>query len=274
MKKIFQSRIGSAALFLLAVVLLLVATVGGTQAALQVRSNNYYSAFNLDHIGVSLIENEEEIAYRKYGDTAESEFTEQQGQITLKDLNGDKEFLIGKEYPFELKAYNSGGIDEYVRVTIRKYWRNETDASLYLQGDEGSKVTDSIYLADYIMPGYRGDSDYAGCGSGWIEDPGARTEERSVYYYTGILAPGNESTPLFNVLSISPAVAKEAAKTTVTEGGVTRTVYTYAFDGYGFVIEATVDAVQTHHARAAMTSAWGTGSAVMGALNLPAETTT
>ena len=127
---------------------------------------------------------------------------------------------------------------------------------------------------EYILTGFRQESAYAAYGSGWIEDTEASTTERSVYYYSEVLAPGNESSALFNVLAVSPAVAKEAAKTTVTEGGGTRTVYTYAFDGWSFVVEATVDAVQTHHARAAMTSAWGTGSAMLGTLNLPAETTT
>ena len=50
-----------------------------------------------------------------------------------------------------------------------------------------------------------------------------------------------------------------------------KTVYTYAYDGYGFVVRAEVDAVQTHHAKAAMTSAWGTSSAVMTAMGVPSE---
>ena len=42
---------------------------------------------------------------------------------------------------------------------------------------------------------------------------------------------------------------------TVTEGGVTR--YVYAYNGLGFVLDVEVDAVQTHNAHDAMTSAWG-----------------
>ena len=50
------------------------------------------------------------------------------------------------------------------------------------------------------------------------------------------------------------------------------TTYTYAYDGYGFVVQAETDAVQTHHARAAIRSAWGLQSDAMASqMKIPAE---
>ena len=47
MKKIRRSPVVTGLLFLMAVVLLFAGSVGGTQAALQVFSDDYYSALNL-----------------------------------------------------------------------------------------------------------------------------------------------------------------------------------------------------------------------------------
>ena len=50
------------------------------------------------------------------------------------------------------------------------------------------------------------------------------------------------------------------------------TTYTYAYDGYGFVVQAEADAVQTHNAKAAIRSAWGLQSdAMTSQMNIPAE---
>jgi hypothetical protein len=79
---------------------------------------------------------------------------------------------------------------------------------------------------------------------------------------------GAETEPLFDTLWIDPSVTKTVVKT--VSGNVT--TYTYAYDGYGFVVQAETDAVQTHHARAAIRSAWGLQSEAMASqMKIPAE---
>ena len=288
MKRKHRSPMISAVMFLAAVVLLFAGTVGGTQAALQVRSSNYYSAFDLDHIGVSLYENGTKVAYRDYGQTAASKFDEQQnGMLTLKKLSGtdaegnpisDQQFRLGKKYPFVITARNSGTIDQYLRVTVYKYWtalgKNEkVETNGWFHGLDSTKLTDKMYDPSLIELSF-GDEAYN--TSAWIRDEGSSTAEREVYYYRSQLAPSTEESPiyteaLFDHLKISTAAAQKAAVSKTETEGKTVTTYTYAYDGLGFVVEVSVDAIQTHHARKAMTSVWGTDSAVMDRLNLPQE---
>lgn len=265
----------TAIMFLLAVGLLAVGAIGGTQAALNIRSNNYYSAFDLDHIGVALIqggENPVAVAWRTYG--AEVDGTPDvklDGNLT-PDLGNDVEVLLGKRYDLPIKVQNTGTIDQYVRVTLRKYWVTdaaEVGAKGYFHGD-GTKVVNAIYRPDLIKLGFDNNKKItlkAFNSDSWILDDGASTAEREVYYYNGILTPGEISATLIDNISISPEVTKEAV---VTKDG-NKTIYTYAYDGIGFVVTAEVDAVQTHHAWAAMTSAWGTSSKVMTAMGIPNE---
>ncbi len=67
MKKIRRSPVVAGLLFLLAVVLLFAGSVGGTQAALQIYSSDYISAFELDHIGITLYENGTPVSFRNPG---------------------------------------------------------------------------------------------------------------------------------------------------------------------------------------------------------------
>ena len=269
-------------LFLLALGLLSVGAIGGTQAALNIRSNDYYSAFDLDHIGVALLNGDTQVAYRTFTDDVSADpdkavIVKLNGELR-PNLGGDKEVKLGKRYSMPITVQNTGTIDQYVRVTIRKYWVAgaegvKPDEGYYFHGD-GTKIINEVYLPAYIQLGYNGGTDNFNNGK-WIWDPSAHTDEREVYYYNGVLAPGEKSAPLIDNVSISTDVTKEAVvtETTTTVGGVTKTktVYTYAYEGYGFVVIAEVDAIQTHHARAAMTSAWGTSSAVMTAIGIPNE---
>ncbi|MBQ3380151.1 MAG: hypothetical protein IJG58_00135, partial [Oscillospiraceae bacterium] len=123
MKKIRRSPVVAGLLFLLAVVLLFAGSVGGTQAALQIYSSDYISAFELDHIGITLYENGTPVSFRNYGDAAASGFTEKQdGDLVLKTLEDDPSFQIGRKYPFVITCKNTGTIDHYLRVTVYKYW--------------------------------------------------------------------------------------------------------------------------------------------------------
>jgi hypothetical protein len=275
MKKIRRSPVVTGLLFLLAVVLLFAGGVGGTQAALQVYSENYYSALNLKHIGITLYENGTEVAFRNYGETAASGFTEKQdGDLVLKNLEDDPSFQIGRKYPFVITCKNTGSIDHYLRVTVYKYWVKVGDDETFglkgwfhgLSGNTKKLLDNDRYNPATIHLGYNGSEGYN--SSAWVRDPNSSTDEREVYYYIGKLSPEGETAPLFDTLWIDSSVAKTAVKETV--GNVT--TYKYDYDGYGFVVQAETDAVQTHSARAAIRSAWGLQSDAMASqMNIPAE---
>ena len=279
MKKIRRSPVVTGLLFLLAVVLLFAGGVGGTQAALQVYSDNYYSALNMKHLGVTIYENGSRESFRDYGETAASGFTEKQdGGLFLNHLGDDPYLKIGKKYPFVVTARNTGSIDHYLRVTIYKYWVKVGEKETLREkgwfhgvSEYTEKVTDSYYDPSLIHLGYGGSEGYN--SSAWVRDAGSSTAEREVYYYIGTKAPNEETEPLFDTLWIDPMVAKNAlVSTTKTADGTTVTTYTNAYDGYGFNIQAEADAIQTHHARAAIRSGWGMqDDGILSQMKIPTE---
>ena len=275
MKKIRRSPVVAGLLFLLAVVLLFAGSVGGTQAALQIYSSDYISAFELDHIGITLYENGTPVSFRNYGDAAASGFTEKQdGDLVLKTLEDDPSFQIGRKYPFVITCKNTGTIDHYLRVTVYKYWVQVGEGEKFglkgwfhgLSSNTKKQLDNDKHNPATIHLGYNGSEGYN--SSAWAKDPDSSTAERDVYYYTGILPVGGETAPLFDTLWVDSSVAKSV--TTETVGNLT--TYTYAYDGYGFVVQAEADAVQTHNAKAAIRSAWGLQSdAMTSQMNIPAE---
>ena len=95
--------------------------------------------------------------------------------------------------------------------------------------------------------------------NGWQIDESASTPERTVLYYTNLLAPGQSTAELLgeDALSIDSAVGTKVNQTeTRTEEGTVITTE-YAYDGYSFQVEVEADAVQTHNAADAIKSAWG-----------------
>lgn len=260
MKKLSRSPVVTGLMFMLAVVLLFAGTVGGTQAALQVYSSDYLSAFDLDHIGVTLLENNNIVAYRNYGTTAAAGFTEDQdGDLVMNSLGNDSELKIGKDYDFEIKARNTGTIDQYVRVTIYKAWYDASGTNGpkgWFHGNNTPKIRDTQYDLSNIVLSYKVNNSYLDYNTtNWVKDTDeySDTKERDIYYYKGTLVPGQETEPLLTTLKISPNVALTPVVKTVGN----TTYYTYAYDGLGFVVKAEVDAIQTHHAGKAIRSAWG-----------------
>lgn len=283
MKKIRRSPVVTGLLFLMAVVLLFAGSVGGTQAALQVYSENYYSKMELDHIGLTLLENDKDVSNRIYGTTAASGFKDSQdGELILNHLGTDPSFKIGKKYDFKITAINSGEINTYLRVTVYKYWADVGEKEpLYDKGwfhglsDHTTKQLDNVlYNPDTIHLGY-GSEDYN--SSAWIWDEASHTDERDCYYYVGEVLPGGKTEPLFDTLWIDPSVAKIAkveTKTSENSSGVTTTTttYTYDYDGLGFVVQLEGDAIQTHNACAAIRSTWGMGDVnILSKMKVPAE---
>ena len=211
--------------------LLLGSTVGSTRAALTYYSENYTAAMNTSNIGVSLIENGQQVSQNNYGETDEASA---EGALLGGMLAKDEKLIPGKKYDEKLQVENSGNIDTFIRVVLTKSW----------QDGEGNKNT--TLSPDLIELNITE-------GNGWIKAPVESSPERIVLYYTEALLPGAPTSTLCDGITISGKVADEVTK--VVEGSTIR--YEYEYDGYTFNLDAQVNAVQTHNAKDAIKSAWG-----------------
>ena len=267
MKKFWRSSVMTTLLFVMAVVLLFAGTVGGAQAAISRQSAIYDARLSMRNIGVTLVETytsgDQDISWRYYDKFVDPKGVGSvEGQNTgatgiwnmntgyliqkMVEESGDPGFKIGKDYPFVLKVRNSGQIDEYVRVTIYKYFVDANGEKI--TGDkygwfdgEGSKLMG--LSPSYITIG-------TPAGSGWVKDTDVttNTEERSVYYYQGILAEGATSPAFTSTLRVNSDITKAVS----------------VAEDIGLVVEVVVDAVQTNNATQAIASAWGTNPAKLG----------
>lgn len=100
--------------FVLAVALLGFSSIGGARAALTYYSDNYVSRVQMQDIGVTLLEN---------GNAVSGDEALLQNLVNEKD---GEEFKLGMTYPEAISVQNTGSINEYVRVTIYKYWLDES----------------------------------------------------------------------------------------------------------------------------------------------------
>ena len=214
-------------LAVLAACLLLVGGIGVTRAALTV-SDTYSGTLETPDIAIQLNEN---------GTAVSGEDT------LLKGLfKAGESLTIGKIYDEVLTVTNTGSADQFARVTLYKYWTDE----------EGKRVDlDPAYIRLVL-------------GEDWAVDEASSTKERTVVYYTKVLAPGEESTPLLNKISadseVSILVLQEKKEEGTTDDGVswTKINTTYVYDGLSLNLEASADAIQTHHAQDAIEASWGT----------------
>ena len=231
------------ALFAVAVAMLIGSSVGGTKAALTYYSETYTSRIQMYDIGVSLVENEEEVSWRDYNSAGDGTWNEHTGVLLEHMIPEGESLVLGKTYQENLKVRNTGTINQYVRVSIYKYWLDS----------EGKKRQD---LSPALI-----DLNLVNLGTDWIEDESARTQERTVLYYNKLLCAqgeGQSETPLFaDTLTIDGSIAKKVSQETNKTGNYTTIVTTYDYDGISFQIEVEVDAVQEHNAEDAIWSAWG-----------------
>ena len=216
-----------------AAVLLLGSTVGSTRAALTYYSENYAAQVNMSSIGVTLLENGEEVSSRDYLESGE--WAETRGELLTNMLAGGEKFSPGKAYPEALSVANTGNIDTFVRVIITKSWQDE-------KGVKSTALDPDLIQLNLTE------------GNGWVPDGSqAYSPERLVLYYTEALEPGMMTEALSDTIRIDPQIARDVE--IVQEGNTIR--YEYRYDGYRFCLEAEVNAVQTHNAQDAIKSAWG-----------------
>lgn len=225
------------ALLLTAAALLLIGSgVGSTRAALTYYSENYTASMDMSHIGVTLVENDKDVAYKNYD--KKGNVTESEEGVLLSDL-AEKNIVPEAPYTEELAVRNSGNIDEYVRVTIRKSWKKN--------GEKVTTLSPNLIELNILE------------GNGWKIDSSATTSERTVLYYKSVLGVGDTSNPLSDTIKINGQIAE---KMKVTEEGNTIT-YEYEYDGVSFCLDVEVDAVQTHNAADAIKSAWGVDASAL-----------
>lgn len=249
LKKIITSPVFSIVAVVLAAGLLIFASVTGARAALNVESDDYYAHVELYKTGVSLLENGEIVAFRNYD--ADGNWDETPGDdhigVLLGNMLADGEKLnLGQSYKEELTVSNTGEINEFVRVSILKYWLDP-------DGNKTQALEPSVIGLNLLT------------GDDWVEDTTARTDERTVLYYTSLLNVGETTPALSDTLIIDDYLATEVTQEkSVDEEGYTVITTTYLYDNYSFVIEAEVDAVQEHNAAEAVKSAWGKNVTVNG----------
>lgn len=240
MMKILTSRNVSIGAFVLAVALLLFSSVGGARAALAYYSETYATRMALDDIGVTLEENGRGVSWRNYNsNTADGTWDEATGELLQEMLSEGEQVKPGASYKEELAVKNTGTINQYVRVTIYRYWLDK----------DGNKMRGlSPDLIGLHLTGER---------SGWLVDQEASTPERTVLYYSKLLKSDERSTLLADSLTIDDMVTSKVTQTAQEKDGFTTITTTYDYDGAQFCLEAKVDAVQEHNAQDAIWSAWG-----------------
>ena len=257
LKKIITSPVFSIAAVAVAAGLLIFASISGARAVLNVESDDYFAHVELNDIGVTLNENGVRVAWRDYDtEKADGSWDETPGENHIgtlcANLLGEDEVLkLGKKYTEALSVTNAGSVDEFVRVTIYRYWL-DPKGNKTLEPDPG--------MIDLHL--ITGD---------WLLDKDSSTKERTVLYYSKMLGTTDETkttTPLSDTVMISDEIATlvEQDETVSTMNGKKYTTIktTYIYDGYQFVLEAEVDAVQAHNAADAVKSAWGKNVVISG----------
>lgn len=215
-------------------------TVGSTRAALTYFSENYSASVSISQIGVSIQENGQTVSSRDYAGNDQWDETSTSLFTDLLDKEKGETLALGKKYDDSITIKNSGSIDTFVRAVVTKSWQDK----------EGNK--DTSLDPDFIRLNFLTEN-------GWQIDESASTPERTVLYYTSLLAPGESTAELLgeDALSIDSAVGTKVNQTEKTTGEGTVITTEYAYDGYSFQVEIEADAVQTHSAAEAIKSAWG-----------------
>lgn len=227
----------SLALAAAAAVLLVLGVTGSSRAALTWVSENYTARIGMQDIGVTLEENGKSVSYRNHvdGDNESGSWSEHSGELLENMVEAGEKMQPGKEYTEKLTVRNSGTIDQYVRVVLKRYWEDA-------DGNRRRDLDPTLIRLD--LPE----------GSGWAEDRSASTAERTVLYHTGILKSGQETGALCERISIDPSILEQVQES--VDGNILTVSRKY--NGVRFVLKAEVHAVQTHNGAEAIRSAWGT----------------
>lgn len=246
--------------FVLTAVLILSATIGAASAAISYIST-YDSRMQMFDIGVTLLENGDRVSWRDYSSSAKSGWDENMGVLLTNMIPEGEEFALGKTYPEVLSVRNSGTINQYVRVSIYKYWVNPNE--FVKDPDDGHLYNPKLLELDPSNIQLNILCDATGHSNGWLLDRDSSTAERIVLYYNQLLhsekdgSGATETSPFSDTLTINNDIASKVETITTKNNGYTTFEYVYSYDGAQFIVEVQVDAVQENNAGDAILSAWG-----------------
>ncbi|MCH5182595.1 MAG: hypothetical protein J1E00_00330 [Oscillospiraceae bacterium] len=219
--------------FILMVSLALVASIGAAHAAVGYLVQSTGVGVRMYEIGVSLLENGERVSWRDYvKETAQ--WDENHGVLLRNMLQDGKQVVVGQSYSEELSVRNSGAINEYVRVSIYKYWVDKKTGEKRLD-------LEPAYIDLHLL------CDATGFNNGWHLDSASSTAERTVLLYDSLLysevelggeGGGPSITQVFSdTLTIDPRVASDRHPITGE----------YLYKDVEFRIEISVNSVQEHN---------------------------
>ena len=214
-------------LFALSMIMLVSGGIFYAAADPSIVSEDYLAEVDVNHLQVHLLENGTDVC-------------KQDGKLEMKSL--PDAMSPGKNYDEKISVQNGTEVDQYVRVIVRKYWIDE-------EGKKTTKLDPKLIRLSY------GNKDYN--TSEWILNSREHTEEADTYYRKNVLSD-SESSDLFDTVSIDRSVASESnmVESTRKEGDRTVTTWKFKYEDYQFVIQADVQAVQTHNAKDAVESTW------------------
>lgn len=250
----------SAILLVVAIALIAVGGIRGAQASLSYFSDDYNATFYMSHIKVQLLENGTPVGGEENATGDEAQTSGELVQYLGYSAGMPGEAEPGRTYREELSARNSQDIPVFLRMTVKKYW---VDRETGEKVDDMDKMT-SVLNPDKIRLTYGADKTGKKAydlynTSDWVINPNETTTESATYYYKTTLAKEETAKPLFDRLMIDPSMMTLENITEEKDAETGKTIYTYEYlyDGYVFVIEADVQALQPHNAKDAVRSQWG-----------------
>lgn len=212
--------------------------VFGTRAQLTVFSQDYNAEFELDHLQVHLIENGEDVCNGV--NTLENKVSGNLIEYLGWDGKTPGTFEPGRVYKEEICAQNGRDVDQYVRLTLRTYWRDA-------DGAKDSHMDPALIQLTYGQKAYN--------DGAWQINPQETTTEARTYYYNTTLAGNATSAPVVSQLRIDDSIVSDDNMIVEKKGNTI--TYSYKYNGYIACVEADVQALQTHNVNDAIDSLWG-----------------
>lgn len=207
--------------------------VSPARSALTYFSGEYVAEIQQTHIGVALTEND---AVVPEGGNLIADSSALLKRPTADNPDNVDQFMIpGEVYSERLSVQNrSSDMDEYVRLTVRKYWAKgaEGDGSTADTRAKTDKLDPSLIQLQFTDES----AEY------WVRADDECTAEREVFYYKTVLPAGEAAEyPAVTGIRIDPSIKD------VRED----------YSNCWLALEAQVDSVQVNNAPAAAKSAWG-----------------
>lgn len=228
-------------LCILAIILLLTANekldyqIAGERVWREVTTTD--SEIKLGSIGTALVENDNIIVYR----AADKLLTDTSidGTILANLTSNNKPIIPGKKYKEKLFVKNIGTIDQYVRVSIYRYFIDQDGVKSNEFNPEMIKLN------------------YTNLETNWLIDEDASTDERTVLYYKYPIEVGKQSATFVEDITIDSAVLSALQIDSTSKDGRTVITHQNKYSNVLAEVEIKVDAVQDHNAKDAIISAWG-----------------